>query len=160
MDNKEKTENNETTVVVDKNAEESHFRSQELLEKIYENSQKQLFYKKIEMLCLAVCVVAIIIAMIIMVPRVTKLADTLQDSAERIDTTIDKADKAMDDVSEMATSVKTIAHGIDEIVGENGESLTNTVEKLSNIDFDGLNNAIKDLQDAVGPLAKLMKRFN
>ena len=95
-----------------------------------------------------------------MVPRATKLADTLQDSAERIDTTIDKADKAMDDVSEMATSVKTIAHGIDEIVGENGESLTNTVEKLSNIDFDGLNNAIKDLQDAVGPLAKLMKRFN
>ena len=33
------------------------------------------------------------------------------------------------------------------------------VNALTEIDFDGLNQAIKDLQDAVGPLASFMSKF-
>jgi len=42
---------------------------------------------------------------------------------------------------------------------DNSQSLTDAVEKMNNIDFEGLNKAIQDLQDAVGPFANLMKKF-
>ena len=133
--------------------------SEDLLKKIYDNSQKQLLIKKIELACVVICLIALLVVVIRIVPRAVGLLDTLQDSASRIETTMDKADKAMDDVSSMANSVERISGGIDEIVGENGTKLSETVEKMSNIDFDGLNDAIQDLQDAVGPFANFMKRF-
>ena len=43
---------------------------------------------------------------------------------------------------------------------ENAQSLTDAVEKMNSIDFEGLNKAIQDLQDAVGPFASFMNRFS
>ena len=48
---------------------------------------------------------------------------------------------------------------IKEFVDDNGENLAAAVKSLSEIDFEGLNKAITDLQDAVGPLASLMKKL-
>ena len=42
---------------------------------------------------------------------------------------------------------------------ENSEALTQTVNDMSNIDFEGLNTAIKDLQDTVGPFASFFGKF-
>ena len=131
----------------------------DILKKIYENSCKQILYKKIELVCVILCAVALLITAIRIVPRTVKLVDTLQMSADRLDATIDKADKAMEDVSSMAGTVDEIGEEIGTIVGENGDSLTETMKQLSEIDFEGLNQGIQDLQDAVGPLANFMKRF-
>ena len=44
-------------------------------------------------------------------------------------------------------------------VTDNAQTLTDAATDISNIDFEGLNGAIRDLQDAVGPFAKMMNRF-
>ena len=41
----------------------------------------------------------------------------------------------------------------------NGEAMTGAVQSIEDIDFEGLNKAIQDLQDAVGPFAKTMRMF-
>ena len=58
-------------------------------------------------------------------------------------------------VSEMTTASKNL----NELVNENAGPLTEAVKNMSNVDFDGLNKAITDLQDTVGPMANFFNRF-
>ena len=39
------------------------------------------------------------------------------------------------------------------------QAMTGAVQSIEDIDFEGLNKAIQDLQDAVGPFAKTMRMF-
>ena len=48
---------------------------------------------------------------------------------------------------------------MNKLVDDNGSNLAAAVKSLSEIDFEGLNKAITDLQDAVGPMASLMKKL-
>ncbi len=51
------------------------------------------------------------------------------------------------------------AANFDKLLSENSKELTESIKEISEIDFDGLNKAIKDLQDAVGPMASFMNKF-
>ena len=42
-----------------------------------------------------------------------------------------------------------------EFIETNSESVTQSMQKLQNVDFEGLNNAISDLEAVVEPMAKL-----
>ena len=59
----------------------------------------------------------------------------------------------------MTKGITSATDSLNELVAGNSASLTEAVTSLSRIDFDGLNKAITDLQDAAGPMAALMKRF-
>jgi hypothetical protein len=45
------------------------------------------------------------------------------------------------------------------MVENNTEAITETVQKLNNVDFETLNNAIKNLNDAIEPLARFAGMF-
>ena len=59
----------------------------------------------------------------------------------------------------MTSSITGTSENMNSMLTDNSQSLTDAVDKMNNIDFDGLNKAIKDLQDAVGPFASFMNRF-
>jgi hypothetical protein len=101
----------------------------------------------------------ILIAALILVPRAIKLMDQAQVVADRAMEMVDKADTTLGDISDMAMSVKQTGEDMNKLIKDNESTLTDSLDKMSNIDFDGLNTAIKDLQDAVGPFASFMNRF-
>ena len=59
----------------------------------------------------------------------------------------------------MAADVSNSAAKFDKLLDSNATEMTEAVKSISEIDFDGLNKAIKDLQDAVGPMATFMNKF-
>ena len=70
-----------------------------------------------------------------------------------------KAGSSLDDIDTMTEDITTATNNLNELVSNNSVKLTDAVTSLSQIDFEGLNKAITDLQTAVGPMANLMKGF-
>ncbi len=124
----------------------------ELLTEIRNETRKQVKFAKISAAFIGGIFVIILVAAIILVPRVSV---TLQHA----DQLIGNANLALADITRMSNSVGDMSKKVDQLVADNSEKLTESVEKLSSIDFAGLNKAIKDLQDAVGPFANLMNRW-
>ena len=124
----------------------------ELLMDIRNETRRQVKLAKIAAAFCGGIFVILLVAAIILVPKATA---TLQ----HMDQLIGNADHAITEITQMSNSVGNMSKKVDQLVADNSEKLTESVEKLSNIDFDGLNKAIKDLQDAVGPFADLMNKW-
>ena len=114
--------------------------------------KKQLFYQRICALCLAGMLLVLTTAVVIMVPKVTKTLDHINNVAI-------KAEESLGNVDTMAADVSNSAAKFDKLLDSNATEMTEAVKSISEIDFDGLNKAIKDLQDAVGPMATFMNKF-
>ncbi|MBE5843856.1 MAG: hypothetical protein E7302_06680 [Butyrivibrio sp.] len=137
------------------------------MKKLCENSEKTLFFQRIAAFCSAGVFVVLLVTALIIVPKAVKTLQDISDIAENAQTvvdsaktTIESASTTLDDVSEMAKSLDQAGDKMGQILLDNESSLADSMEKISNIDFDGLNKGIKDLQDAVGPFANFMKKFN
>ena len=59
----------------------------------------------------------------------------------------------------MVLEMTDASKNLNQLVSDNSQALTDSVTNMSNIDFEGLNAAIKDLQDTVGPMASFFNRF-
>ena len=114
--------------------------------------KKQLFYQRIGAACLVGMFLVILVAAVLMVPRVTTTLSHINDVAI-------KAQESLDKMDAMTADISGSAQNFDKLLDENGQKLTDAVTSISEIDFQGLNDAIKDLQDAVGPMATFMNRF-
>ncbi|MBO4912734.1 MAG: hypothetical protein J5504_08415 [Butyrivibrio sp.] len=124
----------------------------DLLVELRDLSKKRLFFQKIATGCLAGILLVIFITCIIIVPKaITTLS--------RINNISVRAESSLDEIDIMAKGVTSATDSLNELVSGNSGSLTQAVTSLSQIDFEGLNKAITDLQDAAGPMAALMKRF-
>ena len=73
--------------------------------------------------------------------------------------TIELADTAIASVTEMSNSITVMGNNMDTFITENAESVEQVMKKLDDIDFEGLNSAIKDLGDVVEPLANFFGKF-
>ena len=126
---------------------------------VLKNSEKQLFYTRLTSLAAMTIAAAVILCLIIVVPRlmttITK-ANTIMTQATQ---TITLANTAIEGVTEMSTSITTMGTNMDTLITENSESVTAIMEKLEAIDFEGLNGAIEDLGEVVEPLANFVGKF-
>ena len=57
-----------------------------------------------------------------------------------------------------AIDINDMLDNVNGLVETSEKSLTETVEKIDNIDLESLNKAIKDLTSIISPLAKLFRR--
>lgn len=140
--------------------------NEELLRKIAENSEKSLKLQKFRTLCVVIIMLGLVFTFFLLVPRVISTVDKVNKAAEAAQETITKAQESfkkaqstMDELDEMANSLTSTSDEMNSLITQNSEKITDSLEKMAGIDFDGLNNGIKDLQDAVGPLATFMKKF-
>ena len=136
------------------------------MKQIAENSKKSLLLQRISAICSAGIFVVLLCTALILVPKAVKtladisnVADNASTMVDQAKTTIESANTTLDDVSEMAKSLDQAGDKMGQILLDNEASLADSMEKISNIDFDGLNQGIKDLQDAIGPFANLMNKF-
>lgn len=140
---------------------------EDLLRQILEADKKEVRYAKMAAIFTFGLFVILLAAAIIIVPKVvTTLASvnntliTVGKTIETANGTIEQANGAIDGINTMTSSITETSDNMNSMLTDNAEVLTDAVEKMNNIDFEGLNQAIQDLQDAVGPFATFMKKFN
>lgn len=122
-------------------------------------NEKILKFQKLQTFFTAGIFVVILVAAIAVVPRAVNLLDQAQIVAEKAMETVENADATLADISTMADSIAQTGEDMNKLIKANEATLTESLDKMSQIDFDGLNKAITDLQDAVGPFASFMNKF-
>ena len=131
----------------------------ELLQRIAEQTKKHVFYARISAICGGILTMAVVIALIILVPSLQKTIHQVNGVAAEAEETLAQAQDALAGVDEMTDAVTSMSENMDTFVTENAVSIEQVMKKLEAIDFEGLNGAIKDLGDVVEPMAKFFGKF-
>ena len=114
--------------------------------------RKQLSTSRIMMSVLTACFLLLLFSVMTLVPKVSE-------TLEQAGNTIMEADKAIDQISQTMTQAEDVFTSVKSMVEESEESLTLTIDAVSKIDFQGLNQSIEDLGSVVSPLAGFFERF-
>lgn len=131
------------------------------------NLNKKL-YKSQRQTNIVLLVIAILLAVVcvMIVPGTKRLIDNANQLATHGEETLKEVDVAIAQVEEAISGIEAMSNDLSEVSGnmndillENSEALTATVSKISEIDFEGLNKGIVDLQNVVEPLANFMGKF-
>ena len=123
----------------------------ELMTRLEEQAERQTKYARRQFLVAAACGVLLVVLAFILVPRALELSARLEAVAgnlENITAELDEAD------------LKGMVENVDSLAQSSQQGLQEALSKLNAIDFDTLNRAIKNLADAVEPLAKFFNLFN
>ena len=112
------------------------------------NSKKQIFYTKILTVVLAAILAAFIVALCVILPPAVRMINHADEALEEATDTLNNANEAIEGVNSM-TSVVT------SFIETNSETVSDSMKKLQSVDFEGLNNAISDLEAVVEPMANL-----
>lgn len=131
----------------------------ELLKKILESTEKETKYAKRAARFTIGIFLVLAIAMAIVIPKVVVTLTNVDAAVLKADDTMVQAQAAIDNINTMSNSITETSKNMNTMLGDNSDALTDAVKKMSNIDFEGLNKAIQDLQDAVGPFATFMNKF-
>lgn len=121
--------------------------------------KKMLFYARIRTAVAFVVAVLLVLCGILIVPKAIGTINQANQIMEQATETISLANTAIESVTTMSQSITDMGTNMDTFITDNGESVEAVMTKLEEIDFEGLNTAIKDLGDVVEPLAKFFGKF-
>lgn len=103
------------------------------------------------------------ITALILIPRILFTIAQINAATYQVETAIDtvtyQVETATEGINLMTAELTETSTNVNKLLGENSDAMAEAVKKLSEIDYEGLNKAINDLQDAVGPLASFLGRF-
>ncbi len=131
----------------------------ELLRKISRENEeqkayvrRQVFYSRLSVILLAVFVGMLTAALAFTLPRLYGTLDTAV-------LTMNHADAAIADVSRELETLDEVFGNVNGLIDNTEASLTLAMDKINKMDVESLNQAIKELQDVVEPLARLFRKF-
>ena len=133
--------------------------TEQMLTKLLEKTTKQLFYTRILAGAALGLFLVVLIAAMVLVPKASSVLSQTNKLVTDASGILESADLVLQDISTMSNEVTSVSEGLNDFIIENAQTLTDAAQDISNIDFAGLNQAIQDLQDAVGPFANLMNRW-
>ena len=124
----------------------------QLLTQIRDLKKKQLMWQRVSAACLFGIFAVLFITVSIIVPRATATLSNIDQVSGQMYETIDEIDT-------MVAEMTTASTNLNKLVDDNSQALTDAINNIAGIDFEGLNKAIKDLKDTVGPMASFFGRF-
>ena len=132
----------------------------ELLERMEKANRKQVAYARLQFLFSAAAVICCAVLLI----AGLKVLPQLQDAAVQAETVLSNLEAvttelAASDLSGMVENVDALVTNVDALVGTSQAGVDQTMTKINAIDFDALNDAIKDLSDVIEPIAKFFNTF-
>ncbi len=133
--------------------------TEELLRQILEADIKEVKYAKRAAFFMMGIFLIFLVAAIIIVPKVVSTLSSANTAIMAANDTLAQANEALSGINTMTGSITGTSDKMNSMLVDNSEALTDAVDKMNNIDFEGLNQAIQDLQDAVGPFAGFMNKF-
>ena len=123
----------------------------ELMTRLEKQAERQTKYARRQFLVAAACGVLLVVLAFILVPRALELSARLEAVAGNLENITAELDEA---------NLKGMVENVDALATSSQQGLQDALAKLNAIDFDTLNRAIKNLADAVEPLAKFFNLFN
>ncbi len=124
----------------------------QLLKDIKKNGRRQLIWSRVLTVAMVGIFLVVGYAAFIFIPIVV-------DTMDNINNVVTGASATIENIDVMVAEMTDASQNLNQLVNDNAKPLTDAVTNLSNIDFDGLNKAIRDLQDAIGPMAEFMNKF-
>ena len=120
----------------------------ELLKDLKNQNKKKLFYLRL----LTVIFLVMCIAIVSVIPNVLTTLQTTEKTMAHLNDTITTMDGVIDTMDGTLASISEMAQ-----TGTKG--ITEALEKIESIDFEGLNKAIDDLGAVVEPMANFFGKF-
>ena len=127
----------------------------ELLAELIELQKKTANRQLAAALASGAMAVIMAIALLIVVPRLMKLSGEVSSMVENTQKLVVEADTLISQASESLGGIDTMISNVNQVVVDNTQAATEALSNVQNIDIDKLNEAIRNLSDAVEPLAKL-----
>lgn len=132
----------------------------ELLENMEKANRRQVAYARLQFIfsvVAALCCIVLLLAGMKVLPQLQKAvsqAETVLTNLETVTTEL-----AESDLSGMVENMDALVNNVDGLVGTSQAGVEQTMEKINAIDFEALNDAIKDLSDVIEPIAKFFNTF-
>lgn len=113
--------------------------------------RKQLFFTRIFSVACCVLTVALLLVLLKVIPPLLGTMDKAVTALDQATGTLELVDDTLVDIQGLFEE--------DGLVGQSSEALTQATAKISEMDIESLNAAIKDLGDVVEPLANFFDKF-
>ena len=120
--------------------------TEELLGELVAYQKKEVRQTRLATFVNILLVLAVLAALALVVPRALKL--------------VAGAEAAMAKVDRLTASAEELIGNANAMVTENTDAVNETIQKLSEVDFDSLNATIHDLEDAIRPVAELARKLS
>lgn len=112
--------------------------NRELLAELVRYQKKEVNHARLSTVVGVLLIAVLLVTLLVVLPRAVILLDHMEQSLQEIDTFVE---------------------GSNRVVSENSDGVAEALSKLNGVDFDALNQAIRDLSDAVHPLADFARLF-
>lgn len=113
--------------------------------------RKQLFFTRIFSVACCVLTVALLLVLLKVIPPLLGTMDKAVAALDQATDTLELVDDTLVDIQGLFEE--------DGLVGQSSEALAQATAKISEMDIESLNAAIKDLGDVVEPLANFFDKF-
>ncbi len=133
--------------------------AKEILKELLEFEKREARYQKVTSILIFCLVLIMGIVSFMIVPVAVQTLTTANATIIQAQEALAKITDEMESINGMVSSITETSDSVNKMVTDNAEDLTTSVQNLNSIDFEGLNKAIRDLQDAVAPMAKVGRIF-
>ena len=113
--------------------------------------------RRTTMVAVALFVIAgvFIVAALFIVPPVLKTLEQVQTTLSEATELVNKAETTLDNLDNSLTGMTDMISDVDTVLSDNTEAMEDAITKISNIDVDGLNQSIEDLNKVVTSMGRL-----
>ena len=118
----------------------------ELLVELLRSQKQEARSRKISAIVNTALLALLLGCALIALPRLQALAVQAGDTLSDLQLTITQAQQSL-------RAIDSLANDVDQLVGDNTEAVSQSLQKLSEVDLDGLNAAIKNLSQILQPMA-------
>ena len=139
---------------------ENNEKMMELLERMEKANRKQVAYARLQFiftLIAAACCAVLLFSGMKILPQLQEAAvqaETVLSNLESVTTELAQAD-----LSGMVENVDVLVTNVDGLVGTSQTAVEQTMTKINSVDFEALNDAIKDLSAVIEPIANFFNTF-
>ena len=140
--------------------------TEELLEEILKYQKRGSRITRIAAFAVIFIVVIFAGALALMIPKAVNLLDHARESLAEIDYLVDETGDLITNTNNLVENFNDLSDGTtalidnaNKMISDNTDAITETVQKLNDVDFETLNQAIQDFSAVVEPLSKFFKRF-
>ena len=127
---------------------------QKILERLESNSRKQLLHARLQTLFAVICAVCIGI----LVLKLLQFIPQLQSMVSQAEILIRDLDIVTKELAKL--DLTQMVENINDLVATSQSGLEEALDKINDINFDALNQAIKDLSNVIKPMADFVKKFS
>ncbi|MCR5337476.1 MAG: hypothetical protein K6E75_02860 [Lachnospiraceae bacterium] len=127
----------------------------ELLQELVELQKKTANRQLVATVATCTLAGAFIIALLIVVPKLLTMSAEISAMVANTEKLVTEADELIAQTEKSLTGIDTMISNVNDLVVDNTEAVSEALKNIQDIDIDQLNEAIRNLSDAVEPLAKL-----